>query len=465
MTVPETKQRPPILVWATAAVAVVLLVGLPLFLFRGGGATDPATTIAALDPTTTTVVDEPTTTTSGSTTVTTDGLIAVPPTSGDCAVDWAALADRRADTWYVFYGCDRPGMEDVLVPIERGVMSVVSEDLPSAMLAQLEGPSQVMRDAGYFAFSVEDGEPAQIVEGYSGPPDVRFDFTDFSTDSGMANASASTASMHLLAQLSSVVLQFPDVESVTYSFDGSCDAFWNWLQRDCGVVSRSDWAGNQLTAPLAFWWDSAQGTVPTTTISPTSTTLPGEAFDIGPRAGDVVAVVGVHFGDVLNVRAGPGTGYEIVATLDPLAADVVATGRHRLLPGSIWDEVTVAGVTGWVNSRFVGYLGLTDDLTAQVVSQLGAIPEAETMVALGDIVAESFRSEEGGFRYTVSVAPAVGDLGEIGYDVLGLADDAQLGYRLHIFGQPTAGGEGFSLMSVEATAICGRGVTTDGLCV
>ena len=106
-----------------------------------------------------------------------------------------------------------------------------------------------------------------------------------------------------------------------------------------------------------------------------------------------------------------------------------------------------------------------DDLTAVVVDALGGIPEAETMVEMGDIVAESFRSDEGGFRYKISGAPSVGELGEMTVDVLGLADDALLGYRLHIFGQPTAGGEGFSLKSVEGTALCGRGVTEDGLCV
>ena len=180
---------------------------------------------------------------------------------------------------------------------------------------------------------------------------------------------------------------------------------------------------------------------------------------------DVVAVVGVQFGDVLNVREGPGTGYEIVTTLAPQADDVIATGRHRLLDSSIWNEVAANGVVGWVNSQFLGYLGGVDDLTAIVVDSLGGIPEAETMVELGDIVAESFRKDEGGFRYKISGAPSVGDLGEITVDVLGLADDALLGYRLHIFGQPTAGGEGFSLMSVEATSICGRGVTDDGICV
>ena len=73
--------------------------------------------------------------------------------------------------------------------------------------------------------------------------------------------------------------------------------------------------------------------------------------------------------------------------------------------------------------------------------------------------------DEGGFRSEMVIPPTVGDLGEVTFDVIGLLDDAQLGWRLHIFGQPTEGGEGFSLKSVEGTALCGRGVTDDGLCI
>ena len=39
------------------------------------------------------------------------------------------------------------------------------------------------------------------------------------------------------------------------------------------------------------------------------------------------------------------------------------------------------------------------------------------------------------------------------------------GERLHVFGQPLDSGEGFSLMAVEATVMCDRGVTDEGFCV
>jgi uncharacterized protein YgiM (DUF1202 family) len=207
----------------------------------------------------------------------------------------------------------------------------------------------------------------------------------------------------------------------------------------------------------------------TTTTAPTTTTsednLPGEPIAFGPAAGDEVAVVGVAHDDVLNVRSVPGTDSEVVAELEPTATGLIATGRARSLPESIWFEVDVEGVTGWVSSAFVGYLGLTDDATAEVIETLGETPGAATMLDLGLIVAETMSSDEPPSRIVISVAPTVGDLGEVTYDVVGLGDDALGGVRLHVFGDPAESGEDFVLSNVERTFICSRGVTDDGFCL
>lgn len=206
-------------------------------------------------------------------------------------------------------------------------------------------------------------------------------------------------------------------------------------------------------------------TVATTTVAP-STTLPGEPFDTYvPRDGELVVVVGVAHDDALNVRAGPGVEYGVVTTLGPLADDVVGTGDGRLRADSIWWRVVADGVGGWVNSAFIARRGGVDDLTSLVVDRLGAIPVAETMAELGALVAGTFASDEPPSTITMTSVPTVGDVGEVTYDVIGLGDDAQRGYRLHVFGQPDGGGGSFSLMSVEATALCDRGVTPEGLCV
>lgn len=204
-------------------------------------------------------------------------------------------------------------------------------------------------------------------------------------------------------------------------------------------------------------------TVPPTTAAPTTTTLPGEPFDIVFAAGSEVAVIGVAHDDVLNVRSGPGVEFDVVAELDPTSTDAIALGEGRLLVGSIWQAVEVDGVEGWVNSSFLALAGAVDDQTSAVVTLLGGIPTGSDMVELGELVADTFASTDPPSTITMVVAPTVGDLGEVTYDVVGLGDDSVRGVRLHIFGTP--GDEGFGLKSVEVTTLCGRGVTEDGLCV
>lgn len=205
-------------------------------------------------------------------------------------------------------------------------------------------------------------------------------------------------------------------------------------------------------------------TTTTTTVAPTTTTLAGNPIDIGPAAGDRVAVVGVAFDDVLNLRAGPGTNQTILAGLDPTYAQMVAQGEARALPNSIWYKVEADGTVGWVSSRFVAYLGTTNDLTSMVVDRVGEIPTAPTMLELADIVADVLKSEDPASVITVTVPPSEGDLGEVTIDIMGLGDDAVAGLRVVVFGQPTEDGDGFGLKSVEATSLCSRGVSEGLLC-
>lgn len=216
----------------------------------------------------------------------------------------------------------------------------------------------------------------------------------------------------------------------------------------------------------------ATGTTDGTTTSSSSTTgsvdpgdLPGERIELFPHEGAELAVVGVAADDILNVRAGPGVDFDVVAELDPLATGVTATGHNRSLDGGgIWAEVETDGETGWANVAFLSHLGSVDDITTEIAPTPADRPDAETMLELGTIVAEMQASEEPESRIVVVDGPTVGDLGEITVDVIGLGDDALGGVRLHVFGEPDPGGEGFTLRSVERTLLCTRGVS-DGLCV
>ena len=111
------------------------------------------------------------------------------------------------------------------------------------------------------------------------------------------------------------------------------------------------------------------------------------------------------------------------------------------------------------------FVGGTDDITWQIVEHLGEIPSTETMVDLGLLVAHVLAPDEGEGPQHISIVdgPTVGDLGEIAVEVVGLADDSVLGYRLRVFAHPVESG-GFALKSVERTLLCRRGVS-GGLCL
>lgn len=215
---------------------------------------------------------------------------------------------------------------------------------------------------------------------------------------------------------------------------------------------------SQTTETTAQSTTTTEATTTTTDeTTTTESTLPGEPIDLFVSDGDVLGVMGVAHDDVLNIRSAPGTDQPVVVTAEPTADDVVATGRARELPNSIWYEVTVDGTTGWASFSFLGFIGGTDDATAEFLD--GAQPtEVETMVELADLVADKFASEDPPTRIVQSVAPEVGDLGEITYDLVGIGDDAIGGYRLHIFAAPAESGEGFVLKSIERTTFCTRGL-------
>jgi hypothetical protein len=200
----------------------------------------------------------------------------------------------------------------------------------------------------------------------------------------------------------------------------------------------------------------------TTTTTADPGPLPGERVEIFPYEGAQLIVVGVEAGDRLNVRVRPGVEAGVAFDLAPLADGLVATGHNRRLEGSgQWSEITAAGRTGWANSAYLSHRGQTNDVTSEVVT--GERPRASTIRELGLAVARQRASQEPPSDIVVVARPTVGDLAEVTVDVLGSGDDSVAGERLHVFGEPVAGG--VVLRTVEATVLCLRGVTDDGLCL
>ena len=202
----------------------------------------------------------------------------------------------------------------------------------------------------------------------------------------------------------------------------------------------------------------------TTVASTTSTTLRGDPVAGGPTRGSVFWVVGVAHDDVLNLRVAPGADQTIILGIPPTEDSVLALGETRALP-AWWTRVEYDGVFGWVHLSYLAFGGATTDMTSEVLARTGGTLEAATMADLGLAVAEVVASEDPPSDIVMVVPATIGDLGEVTFDVIGLGDDSVRGIRLHVFGAQT--GAGFSLKSVEGTALCDptRGVTDDGLCV
>jgi uncharacterized protein YraI len=58
---------------------------------------------------------------------------------------------------------------------------------------------------------------------------------------------------------------------------------------------------------------------------------------------------GIEDGGLLNLRTGPGTGYTPVKVLHE--GDVILLANIPARDG--WQSVTVGGLTGWVNARYI----------------------------------------------------------------------------------------------------------------
>lgn len=216
--------------------------------------------------------------------------------------------------------------------------------------------------------------------------------------------------------------------------------------------------------------DEADGTTTRATSTPVEDNLPGEPFFIGPARGEAMDVVGVRYNDVLNLRALPDPGADIVTTAAPLSAapTLVSSGEGRLLTSAAWWEITADGEPVWANATFLGSLGpagdVTDELPALEASSLSDLAEA-VGATRGD-------GPEPLVVFATEPVAIDGNGGEATIDVIGLGDDAVKGERIDIrydfiYDNPDADNRevvGYRLTSATATAICGRGVSSDGRC-
>lgn len=119
----------------------------------------------------------------------------------------------------------------------RRVEEQGADSLALAVGELLRGPTIDEREAGLSSFF--SAETAGMVRSVSLRGGVAYiDFRDFSAI--IPNASTSAGSAQLLDEVAGTIFQFDGIEEAELTFDGSCDAFWNWLQRGCQRLTRDE---------------------------------------------------------------------------------------------------------------------------------------------------------------------------------------------------------------------------------
>lgn len=158
--------------------------------------------------------------------------------AADSAASSAESADPPADS--VAAVADSVAIEvsfrrgEELAAVER--MVPAGQPLGGALDALLAGPTAAERAAGIESwFSAATRGMLRSVAVQGGVAVV--DFVDYSRV--IPNASSSFGSTMLLAELNATVFGNTDATAVEYRFDGSCDAFGEWIQRGCIRYERS----------------------------------------------------------------------------------------------------------------------------------------------------------------------------------------------------------------------------------
>ncbi len=125
--------------------------------------------------------------------------------------------------------------DEAPAPVGRPVTGP-SPEVRTALVWLLRGPTSEERAAGMHSwFSEATADALRSVE-VASTGRATIDFRDLRQL--IPNASSSAGSTMLLQELNGTVFQFPEIQSVEYRIDGSCDAFWEWLQYACRIVTR-----------------------------------------------------------------------------------------------------------------------------------------------------------------------------------------------------------------------------------
>ncbi len=132
-------------------------------------------------------------------------------------------------------------LDEAPVQVPRTVIVPLDPDGPphEAILLELAlgellaGPTEVEREAGITSFFSADTRDL-LVEARIEGDSAMVDFGPLADR--IPNAATSTGSFHFLSELNGTLFALPGIARVEYRMEGSCEAFWNFLQRSCQEV-------------------------------------------------------------------------------------------------------------------------------------------------------------------------------------------------------------------------------------
>jgi spore germination protein GerM len=161
----------------------------------------------------------------------------IPPVPGvEPCSDQDAPPSTDGGTVLVFFTCGSGPIAPVVAVVRPAESDAIDDRLAAAVRGLLGGPTTDEKASGLRSwFSDATANRLNGVQiGDNGRAIV--DFADFSAV--IPNASTTEGRRQLMTELRSTIFQFDDVQSVEFWFDGSCDAFWAWLDAPCTPMNR-----------------------------------------------------------------------------------------------------------------------------------------------------------------------------------------------------------------------------------
>lgn len=163
--------------------------------------------------------------------------IEIAPYAPACREDWdpelPPPAPGEVEITLLFDCANETDQPNVTTPVIRRVPET-ADPIRATLEALLAGPTPEERAAGLHSFFSDQSAGAlsslELRDGLA--------VVDFNERIVINNASTSTGSQFFLAELSANLFQFGEIERIEFRVDGRCEAFWNWLQRECFVMTR-----------------------------------------------------------------------------------------------------------------------------------------------------------------------------------------------------------------------------------